>query len=500
MIGERASAISIRRFVRREFLVQAVLVALVLGWFGVHVYQSAQRQRVAERLFEIQRRTVDLVLLSSERVENPSRRSLTQWENTWRKLSEAVDALPPRHAVDLGQMLTRVGNAHGFLQGTEAPEKFRYLRMVQETQLLAHHVYSIRQEIVDRTSSSHHETLSLAAAMLLTVLALQLLATRTLQKQIVDRLSEMLPLFRQIGEGDFRQQAPPVNIVELQPLREAVETMRWNLLEITVSREKLSKEVEERSQAEARAMQLLDDLEKAQAQMLQMEKLSALGVFIGGVADEIGKPLKALDQLLQRAKTHNEDPRVAEWLENAGHEVERVGRTVADLLMFVRRERSGEPATGNLADVVETLRSRFEPELSRRGVAFQVEISDGLPELNMRNPSMLQVLSNLMSNSLDALEKERPGRITLRALRYGRQLMIWFEDNGSGIPWDRPERVFDPFFTTRPPGEGAGLGLGISRHLLEQAGGEIILETTSEAGTTFKITLPLGKAGAQPGD
>lgn len=493
MNTERTPRISIRRYVRRGFYAQALLVVLVLGWFGFHLNQSAQRQLLVDRLNEIQRRTVDLVLLSSERVGNPSRRSLVQWENTWQKITGAIDALPPRYAIDLHQVLTRVGNAHGLMQNADIPERFRYPRMVQETQLLAHRVYQIKRDILDETSSSHQQTLLLAATMLLMVLALQLLGMRALQKKIVDRLSLLLPFLQRIGEGDFKQHSPPVTIVELQPLQESVETMRRNLMEITVSREKLSNEVEVRTRAEERAVQLLDDLSQAQAQMLQMEKLSALGVFIGGVADEIGNPLKELNGYLGKVREKNEDSQLSAWLESAGHEIDRIERIVEDLLVFVRREQSSEEANGNLGDVIDTLKSRFDKELSQRNIEFDVEVSEGQPRLRLQNKSLLQVLSNLMSNSLYALEEEQSGKITLRALSYGDQLMIWFEDNGSGITCDMPERVFDPFFTTRPPGEGAGLGLGISRQMIEQAGGNIVLERTSEAGTVFKITLPLGR-------
>jgi C4-dicarboxylate-specific signal transduction histidine kinase len=224
----------------------------------------------------------------------------------------------------------------------------------------------------------------------------------------------------------------------------------------------------------------------------ESEKLAAVGNISAGLAHEVGAPLHVIrgraEMMLRRTDLPAPDRRN---LRIIVEQIERITRIVQSLLDFTRRPetRVGPvDARAIVAGVAEFLDGEFE----RMGAALQWEG----PEMAWvrADPQLLhQVFINLFVNALQALERAEPPRVVLvRAHQAERdnQVIIEVEDNGPGIPDDRLENVFHPFYTTKPSGEGTGLGLAVVKSIISEHGGSITAARGAHGGALFRITLP----------
>jgi len=225
-----------------------------------------------------------------------------------------------------------------------------------------------------------------------------------------------------------------------------------------------------------------------QAQMVHQEKMSAFGIMAAGVAHEIGNPLAAVQSQLALVREAPGPGRVEQTLDVVGHEVDRIGRLLRELVSFGRR-RDDEPALVSLdqvaRDVVRLI--RHDPRAHR--VEIEVVAHGGPAPVRAKEDSLVQVLINLGLNALDAMPDG--GKLTFESGAEGDRVVLRVRDDGRGVPEVARPHLFEPFFTTKAPGRGTGLGLFVSRGIVEGLDGEITLERTSPRGTVFRVSLPL---------
>ena len=227
-----------------------------------------------------------------------------------------------------------------------------------------------------------------------------------------------------------------------------------------------------------------------QAQMVHQEKMSAFGIMAAGVAHEIGNPLAAMQSQLALAREVPVEGRVDQTLEIVSKQVERIGRLLRELVTFARR-REDEATLVSIEqvarDVVRLL--RHDPRAHR--VEIDVRATNASAPVRAKEDSLVQVVLNLGLNALDAMPEggvlgfevdNSDGRATLRV-----------RDSGRGVNDAARAHMFEPFFTTKVPGRGTGLGLFVSRGIIEKMGGELVLEATGPDGTLFCVSLPLAK-------
>jgi len=235
------------------------------------------------------------------------------------------------------------------------------------------------------------------------------------------------------------------------------------------------------------------DQKMLQEQLIQSEKMSAIGQLVSGVAHELNNPLagiSAFAQLLLAEKRFPPDQRTA--AETIYSEARRASRIVQNLLTFARQHKAEKVPTAINQVLDDTLELRGY-ELRVRGIDVGREYDESLPDTMADAHQLQQVFLNLITNAEQAME-QREGhhhRLTVRTRRNSGSIRIEVEDTGAGIPANLIERIFNPFFTTKPTGSGTGLGLSISLGIVREHEGRIWAENPPQAGARFVVEVPI---------
>ena len=235
------------------------------------------------------------------------------------------------------------------------------------------------------------------------------------------------------------------------------------------------------------------DQKMLQEQLIQSEKMSAIGQLVSGVAHELNNPLagiSAFAQLLLAEKRFPPDQRTA--AETIYSEARRASRIVQNLLTFARQHKAEKVPTALNQVLDDTLELRGY-ELRVRGIDVRREYDESLPDTMADAHQLQQVFLNLITNAEQAME-QRDGhhhRLTVRTRRTGDTIRTEVEDSGGGIPANLIERIFNPFFTTKPTGSGTSLGLSISLGIVREHEGRIWAENVPQGGARFVVELPV---------
>ena len=240
------------------------------------------------------------------------------------------------------------------------------------------------------------------------------------------------------------------------------------------------------------------EINRLEQQVMQSEKLAAMGQMIAGVAHELNNPLTAILAVSDMLREHSEDAGHRRQLELMHQQARRAADIVQDLLSFARPPA---PRKGRvqLAEVLRRALHLHEYSLRRNNVAVDFLPERGIPDVLGDSNQLIQVFLNLVVNAEQAIREVRESG-TIR-VRMGRgaagEPQVWasIQDDGPGIPPDILEKIFDPFFTTKRPGRGTGLGLSISMAIVREHGGEIHVQPAPGGGSVFEVMLPAAPAG-----
>ena len=238
----------------------------------------------------------------------------------------------------------------------------------------------------------------------------------------------------------------------------------------------------------------LRELQQTQDQLIQADKLKALGTLLSGVAHELNNPLSTILMSAQLLRASDGLPQAAR--ERAGaieSECGRASRIIRELLAFARR-RPPERRRIDVNDVVRDVLQLHGPDLALRRVRVVTDLGTTLPKIAADPYQLQQVLLNLFTNAAHAMSaKGRDGVLLVRTAGSAQGVSIVVEDNGPGIPPEHLRQVFDPFFTTKPAGEGTGLGLSLCIGIIEAHDGRMTVENAPGSGARFTIRLPIGQ-------
>ena len=231
----------------------------------------------------------------------------------------------------------------------------------------------------------------------------------------------------------------------------------------------------------------------------QGQKLESIGTLASGVAHEINNPLTGIINYAQLIHDRIEDSKLKEFALGIIEEGNRVAAIVKSLLSFSRQENERH-SPASMAGIIDATLNLIGSNLRKDQIQLTVDVAPGLPLLKCRSQQLQQVLLNLLTNARDALNERYPEfhedktlRITVQQLeRDGRSwIRTVVEDHGNGIAPDIVERIFDPFFSTKPRERGTGLGLSVSYGLVRDHHGQLIVESVPNATTRFIMDLPV---------
>lgn len=252
--------------------------------------------------------------------------------------------------------------------------------------------------------------------------------------------------------------------------------------------EKIQREKERIKETEFRS--------KMEQQMIACERLASLGTLAAGVAHEINNPLAIIKEsagwmkLLLEKTEQEQMPRKQDFckaLNKIENSIERARRITHQLLGFARKTDSVLCDT-NIKELVEETVELVKREATYKEIEISQQMDSSLKTFWTDPYQLRQVLMNLLTNAVHATGVR--GKITVIVENQGDQVVLTVKDTGRGIPKENMERIFEPFFSTKAPGEGTGLGLFVSRGMVERLGGTIIVESQLGKGASFCVRLP----------
>ncbi len=229
-----------------------------------------------------------------------------------------------------------------------------------------------------------------------------------------------------------------------------------------------------------------------QQQLVQSEKMGAIGQLVSGVAHELNNPLASITafaQLMLSDGNLNADDQHA--TEVIASESRRAARIVHNLLTFARQHKA-EKTYADINQVIENTLELRSYDLSVRGIQIERAYADPPPSTMADSYQVQQVMLNLVTNAEQAMASvdRAHHRLTVRTRQDRGTIRIEIEDTGPGLPADGLERIFNPFYTTKPVGHGTGLGLSISLGIISEHGGRIWAENIPGGGAKFCVDLP----------
>jgi two-component system NtrC family sensor kinase len=323
----------------------------------------------------------------------------------------------------------------------------------------------------------------------LAILGVALLCSEFVKYMLGEPLRALNEGTERLGSGELGYQIQLNSSGELRDLANSFNTMSSQLHEargeINAWTETLEKRVEEKTR----------QLSGAQEEMLRVERMASIGKLAAVVAHEINNPLAGIltySKLLKKrlSREAKPDPENISMLDLMESESRRCGEIVKNLMTFARpTSMNREPA--DLNAVIDRCVRLVQHQLDLKNIELHVEIDKSLPSVRCDIGQIEQVILALVMNAIDALYSG--GNLTLRSRKGPApdEVQLEVRDDGVGMPPEVLANMFEPFFTTKEHGRGLGLGLAISRNIVDRHGGRIEVASEPGRGTAFTITLPL---------
>jgi two-component system NtrC family sensor kinase len=329
----------------------------------------------------------------------------------------------------------------------------------------------------------------------LSIVLISLLLAYFLERRVAHPVAALVTGMRRAEAGAFGARVAQRGGGEFGFLAGSFNRMLSRIEELTAGLEsRVRRATEDLAEKNRELREANEKLWRAQLEMGRKDRLAVLGQLAATIAHELGTPLNSVlgyTQLLLREPLSAEH---AEKLAIVESQIQRMIETIRSVLDRTRdRERPRAPVAIDtlIREAVELVSTR----LAGRDITVRNEVAVSLPSVPGDAVGLRQVLLNLLTNAIDATDP--PGTISVGAVELspngGRapRLEIVVRDSGHGMTSEELRRVFEPFYTTKAPGRGTGLGLAIVDHVVRAHGGEVVVESAPERGTTMRVRLPL---------
>jgi len=241
-----------------------------------------------------------------------------------------------------------------------------------------------------------------------------------------------------------------------------------------------------------------EDLRKTQEQLLQSEKMSAVGQLIAGVAHELNNPLTAILGYAELLESEGLNTRAQDYVGKLFKQAQRTHRVVQNLLSFAR-QRTPQREEVDLRKVLDETLALRDYDLKTNNIRVEREAPTE-PAMVVADPHQIeQVFLNILNNAVDAiLETGRTGKVKVKIFWQNGHVCTQFSDDGPGLK--DPKRIFDPFYTTKSVGKGTGLGLSICYGIVKEHGGDITANNSPDGGAVIEVKLPSAAATSPAAD
>ncbi|HEY4644059.1 MAG TPA: PAS domain S-box protein, partial [Bacteroidota bacterium] len=224
-------------------------------------------------------------------------------------------------------------------------------------------------------------------------------------------------------------------------------------------------------------------------QMNHAEKLTVIGQLAAGLAHEVGNPLTSISSLVQVIQRTTHDQFANEKLELVKNQINRIAKILRDLVDFARPSVH-ELQNVNINEIVREAVNMVRYGKRAKQILFEISADESLPSVRVVPDQLHQVMVNLLINAVDSIGR-KSGTIAVRTKTVENTVSIEVSDTGKGIDKEGMSKLFDPFYTTKPVGEGTGLGLWVSLGIIRSFRGDISVSSQINKGTTFTISLPM---------
>ena len=354
--------------------------------------------------------------------------------------------------------------------------------------------------------SLEHVTRAIASdrntAIILTIIVsvIALLILTFFVRFIIQPIKRMVEVTNMISQGNFNQYLNIDRSDELGQLAKTFDNMVDSLKESRDEIENYNKTLEEK------IIERTLELEDAQTQLIQSEKLGAIGQLAAGVAHELNNPLggilgyaqftlEKLKKNVPEKTTDKEMKSYIRYLTDIEKQARRCKNIVQNLLRFSRSSKTTELSDVQINTIIDDTCTFVEHQLHMNQITLKVTLDDKLPPVQANAGQLQQVFTNLIINAMHASPPDSEIEIATRyspALgEFEGTVEVLCIDNGHGISEENIKKIFEPFFTTKDVGKGTGLGLSVSYGIIKEHGGEIKVDSIEGKGTTFTIIFPL---------
>ena len=266
--------------------------------------------------------------------------------------------------------------------------------------------------------------------------------------------------------------------------RELEQRVEERTIDLSKANDQLRTEIREREHAET-------ELHAAQAGLVQATKLAALGHMSAGVSHELNQPLAAIRSYAVNAQAYLERGVLGtanENLDSIAELADRMGQIIKNLRTYARNESiSSRPVV--VAKVLRSALGILENRINTEAIQLDLKGFDDLFEVLAGDIRLQQVFVNIVSNALDAMKSSQQKLLMITIFERSGKIHTEIADTGTGIPEALISHVFDPFYSTKPVGEGMGLGLSLTYGIVDQFGGSIIIKNRPEVGAVFTVIL-----------
>jgi two-component system NtrC family sensor kinase len=238
----------------------------------------------------------------------------------------------------------------------------------------------------------------------------------------------------------------------------------------------------------------LENLQRLQTELVQREKLASLAQLVSGAAHEINNPLAVIlgySDLL--AADHGLQPEQANMARKIGQQARRTRELVSSLLSFARQS-PGEKTLLNVGAILQRALQMKMLRIDNKKIRVESEIATDLPQIWGNINQIFQCCIEIIGNATDALQEVGSGSLSVSVRHEDNELVLTFSDTGPGIR--DPQRIFDPFYTTKPVGKGMGLGLSVTYGVVQEHQGRITCHNLPEGGAIFVLRFPVANQPA----